>query len=232
MTDPAAPDAVEAGTSADEPGSSADVPAAAGEQAAAPASPPRREIADDWDDVEAQKAERESKRLRQTVRDMVLSMAVVSVVVLFLVAPWNWNPPDPVKVVDWQPVVTGARDAYDWPVLAPAGLASGWRATSARIETAGDGLPVVVVGWLTPDEQFLGLQQSQTRMTDFPRTASVQGSPTGAAVVIGGRSWERWQNADETRRSLVAQEGDVTYVVTGMGDWASIDAFAAKLRAG
>ena len=229
VTEPAAPDAVEAGTGADEPASSAGVP---DEQAAAPTAPPRREIADDWDEVEAQKAEREKKRLRQTVRDMVLSMAVVSVVVLFLVAPWNWNPPDPVKVVDWQPVVTGAREAYDWPVLAPAGLAAGWRATSARIETAGDGQPVVVVGWLTPDEEFLGIQQSPTKMTDFARTASVEGAATGQTVEIAGRAWERWQNADETRRSLVARDGDVTYVVTGMGDWASIDAFAAKLRAG
>jgi hypothetical protein len=200
--------------------------------AAAPAAPPRREIADDWDEVEAQKAEREKRRLRQTVRDMVLSMAVVSAVVLVLVAPWNWNPPETVRVVDWQPVASGAREAYDWPVLSPVGLPDTWRATSARIETAGDGQPVVVIGWLTPDEKFLGIQQSPTKMTDFARTATVQGAPTGQTVEIDGRTWERWQNADETRRSLVLEDGDVTYVVTGMGDWASIDAFAAKLRAG
>jgi hypothetical protein len=186
--------------------------------------------ADDWEAVQAQRAEREKRRLRQTVRDMVLSMAVVTVVVLLLVAPWNWNTPDPVKEVDPTPVIAGAREQLDWPVLAPT-LPAGWRATSARIETADDGQPIVVLGYLSPDQEYVGLQQSDTRITDFAKDATLNGKPAGE-VTIGGTAWERLVNPDETRRSLVSKDGDVTYVVTGTGSWAQVEGFTATLRAG
>jgi hypothetical protein len=51
-------------------------------------------------------------------------------------------------------------------------------------------------------------------------------------VTIGGETWTRYVNEEETRRSLSRAEGGATYVVTGTGDWPSIEAFTAKLRAG
>jgi hypothetical protein len=191
----------------------------------------RPELADDPDAVAADKAARQRKRLRQTVRDMLLSMALVLGAVLLLVAPWNWRTPDPVKEVDPTPVIVGAREAYDWPVLAPVGLPSGWRATSARIETAGDGQPVVVLGHLSPATEYVGLQQSPTAMTDFVPTVTLTGVQ-GDDVTISGDTWTRYVNADETRRSLVRTADGVTYVVTGTGPWPEIEGFTATLRAG
>lgn len=194
-------------------------------------APPRPEQADDPDAVAADRALRQRKRLRQTVRDMVLSMVVVAGAVLLLVAPWNWRTPDPVKEVDVTPVVTGAREAYDWPVLAPVGLPAGWRATSARIETAGDGEPIVVLGWVSPATQYVGLQQSPTRMTDFVPSVTLKGEPGGTAT-IGSDTWTRYVNGDGTRRSLVRTASGITYVVTGTGPWSEIEGFTRTLRAG
>ena len=191
----------------------------------------RPEQADDPDLVAADKAERQRKRLRQTVRDMVLSMLVVLGAVLLLVAPWNWRTPDPVKEVDAAPVIAGAREAYDWPVLAPAGLPAGWRATSARIETAGDGQPVVVLGYVSPATEYVGLQQSPTAITDFVSTVTLKGVQADD-VTIAGDTWTRYVNPDETRRSLVRTADGITYVVTGTGPWAEVEGFTAKLRAG
>lgn len=193
--------------------------------------PVRPDQADDPAAVAADREARQKKRLRQTVRDMLLSMLLVTGVVLVLVAPWNWNTPDPVREVDAAPVIAGAREAYDWPVLAPQDLPTSWRATSARIETAGDGQPVVVLGWVSPATEFVGLQQSPTRMTDFVSTATLKGV-AGDDVTIGPDTWTRYVNGDETRRSLVRAGSGITYVVTGTGDWPEIEGFTATLRAG
>lgn len=193
--------------------------------------PVRPDQADDPAAVAADREARQKKRLRQTVRDMLLSMLLVTGVVLVLVAPWNWNTPDPVREVDAAPVIAGAREAYDWPVLAPQDLPTSWRATSARIETAGDGQPVVVLGWVSPATEFVGLQQSPTQMTDFVSTATLKGV-AGDDVTIGTDTWTRYVNGDETRRSLVRTGSGITYVVTGTGDWPEIEGFAATLRAG
>lgn len=193
--------------------------------------PVRPDQADDPAAVAADREARQKKRLRQTVRDMLLSMLLVTGVVLVLVAPWNWNTPDPVREVDAAPVIAGAREAYDWPVLAPQDLPTSWRATSARIETAGDGQPVVVLGWVSPATEFVGLQQSPPQMTDFVSTATLKGV-AGDDVTIGPDTWTRYVNGDETRRSLVRTGSGITYVVTGTGDWPEIEGFTATLRAG
>lgn len=201
------------------------------EAATAPEVPVRPEPADDPAAVAADREARQKKRLRQTVRDMVLSMLVVTGVVVFLVAPWNWRTPDPVKEVDAAPVIAGAREAFDWPVLAPLDLPATWRATSARVETADDGQPVVVLGWVSPATEYVGLQQSPTKITDFVPDVTLKGVQQDD-VVLGTLTWTRYVNADETRRSLVRTDAGITYVVTGTGPWDEIEGFTRTLRAG
>jgi hypothetical protein len=178
-----------------------------------------------------QRAERERKRLRQTVRDMVLSMAVVAGVVLVVFQPWGRSTPDPVRTVDPAPVVSVARDEADWPVLAPVGLPSTWRATSARLEIAGDGETVLQTGYLSPSVMYVGLAQSQTKETSFVRDRTDKAAETGS-VTIGGLDWTRLETEDGVKRALVRVDDGVTYLVTGQADWPEIEAFTASLRAG
>ncbi|MFN8167470.1 MAG: DUF4245 domain-containing protein [Candidatus Nanopelagicales bacterium] len=178
-----------------------------------------------------ERAERERKRLRQTVRDMILSMAVVAGVVLLLFQPWGRSTPDPVRTVDPTPVVSTARETADWPVLAPTGQPATWRATSARFEVAADGESVLQTGYLSPSTKYVGLAQSRTKETAFVRDRSGEGEPAGTAT-LGGVTWDRLETPDGKQRSLVRVDDGVTYVVTGQADWPEIEAFAASLTAG
>ncbi|MSV43727.1 MAG: DUF4245 family protein [Actinobacteria bacterium] len=179
--------------------------------------------------VAAMREERSRKRLRQTVRDMLLSMLVVTGVVALLVLPWNRGNPDPVRAIDPAPVVQGARTAETWPVLAPRGLSAQWRCTSARISTASDGEDVVHLGYVTPSAAYIGVEQSATRAVSFVHEQSLGGLHEGT-VEIAGQTWTRLATPD--RRSLLRAESGVTYVVTGSAAWPEIEAFTKALVAG
>jgi hypothetical protein len=192
--------------------------------------PPAPESADDPAAVAAMREERAARRLKQTVRDMVISMIVVGGAVVLLVLPFN-RPTPTIVTVDPAPVVASARDTFAWPVLAPEGLAATWRPTSARFDTAADGLGVLHLGYLSPSTYYVGLEQSATKETAFVRDVTFGGVSQGTTE-IGGVTWERQESADGGRRSLVRRADGAIYVVTGPADWAEIDAFARALVAG
>ena len=197
------------------------------------------DVPDDWSErtdddpaaVAALREERASRRLRQTVRDMTISMLVVAGAVVVLVAPWNRTNPDPVKVIDPSSVISGARDAETWPVLAPVGLPSTWRCTSARITVAGDGQDVVHLGYLTPTTTYVGLEQSATKELGFVAEMTVGGRQTGSAV-IDGVTWQTYESPDGKHRSYVRQADGATYVVEGQSSWADLTTFTDSLVAG
>jgi len=179
--------------------------------------------------VAAMREERSRRRLRQTVRDMLVSMLLVTGVVALLVLPWNRGAPDPVRVIDPSLVVQGARAAEGWPVLAPRGLGPLWRSTSARISTASDGEDVVHLGYVTPASAYVGLEQSGTKAVSFVHEQSLGGIEDGS-VEIGGKTWTRL--ATDKRRSLLRTESGVTYVVSGSASWSEIETFTKALIPG
>ncbi|MDA8436328.1 MAG: DUF4245 domain-containing protein [Actinomycetales bacterium] len=197
------------------------------------------EVPPDWsqrtdDDpaaVAAMREERASRRMRQTIRDMLISMLVVSGAVVLLVAPWDRGQPDPVRVVDPTPVVAGARATEAWPVLAPVGLPTTWRCTVARVSTAGDGQDVVHLGFLTPTTTSVGIDQSATRQLSFVRDQTLGGRPAGSAVV-GGVTWQKLETPDGKRRAYVRETDGVTYVVSGGAGWNDLTTFTASLVPG
>lgn len=190
-----------------------------------------RPVGEDPALIAAQREERASKRLRQTARDMIISMLVVAAGVLALWLPFHRSTPDPVKVVDPTSVIQGARAAESWPVLAPVGLPSTWRCTSARIDTALDGQDIVHLGYLTPDDTYVGLEQSATKAISFVSDSTVSGRETGTRDVAG-TTWTTYQNDDGSHRSLVRTASGATYVVVGTATWDVLDRFASSLRPG
>ena len=188
-------------------------------------------IHEDPAEIERQREERARKRLRQTARDMLISMVVVAGAVLLLVLPWNRGPADPIKTVDPAPVIAGARATQSWPVLAPTGQPATWRCTSARISTASDGQDVVHLGYLTPSTTYVGLEQSATKETSFVRDQTLVADKTGTRV-IGSSTWATYETADGAHRSYVLVQDGATYVVTGSATWDDLTAFTTSLRAG
>lgn len=180
---------------------------------------------------------RPNARLRQTVGDMVRSMAIVLGVigVIMLV---TWRPqPDAVRVVPIQEQLTLAQMQADFTVLTPVGLTEQWRSTSARWEPtqASDVAPVWHVGYVTPSDEYLQFTQVGTGDTAgasvnpeaFIAEQTVDGSP-GESVTVGGQVWERWESGE--RRSLVLTSADAVTVVSGTGDWPEIEQYAGALR--
>lgn len=167
---------------------------------------------------------RPNARLRQTVRDMVLSLAVVlaAIAVIMLI---TWRPtPDPVRVIDPAPELTLARAQAEYPVLYPADLDAAWRPTSARweITPTSEPDPAWHVGFVTPEDAYAQLGQSATDDESY-----IAGQ-VGAAEPAG--EWQGWLRYDSPdQRALVRVQEGVTVVVSGTAPWPTLQVLAERL---
>lgn len=167
---------------------------------------------------------RPNARLRQTVRDMVLSLAVVlaAIGVIFAI---TWRPlPDPVRVIDPAPELSLARAQASYPVVYPAGLDAGWRPTSARWEITPSSLPDPAwhVGFVTPADDYAQLGQSATENPAYVADQVGVARPAGEWA-----GWTRYDSADQ--RALVRIDDGVTVVVSGTAPWATLESLAERL---
>ena len=169
-------------------------------------------------------------RLRHSIGDMVRSLAVVLGIVAVILILTHRAQPDPVKVVDPQPVLAVARMQADFPVVMPEAVA-GLRPTSVRWEPTpkSDGQPVWHVGFLTGEGEYVQVSQSTASDPAFIAEQTVDARPDGT-VAVGGQTWQIWRGANRT--SLVLGSSDVTTIVSGTVDDASLMRFAASLRDG
>lgn len=168
-----------------------------------------------------------SDRTQRGLRDLILSIAVVGVFVAFLFAV-VWRPsPDPVRTVDPAPVLLSAREQSGYPVYAPTGLSGDWRATSARFEAEGDAT-VWFLGYVTPEDQYVAVAQTDGDAEDFIEEQTLEGVPDGE-VSVAGDVWQRYSTPDQ--RSLVRTADGSTVVVTGSVSYEQLADFAGRLSA-
>jgi hypothetical protein len=168
---------------------------------------------------------RPNARLRQTVTDMVRSLALVlaAIGVILLI---TWRPgPDPVKVVDPTPPLTQARIEAGYPVVYPEALTSAWRTTSARWEVTEASVPEPAwhVGFVTPAQAFAQLRQSATADPDFIQDVVGRTQPSG--------EWEGWMRYEvRNERALVKVVDGVTIIVSGTAEWSELQELAQRLN--
>lgn len=168
---------------------------------------------------------RPNARLRQTVTDMVRSLAlvlgVVAVVLLITLRPQ----PDPVHVIDPTPTLLTARAQAAYPVLYPAGLDAGWRPTSARWQPTDASTPDPAwhVGFVTPDDEYAQVGQSATTSAAYVIEQTSGGRPAGS-----NGTWQRYDNGNGTL-SLVRVDGGVTLVISGTATWEVLEGLGARL---
>lgn len=164
-------------------------------------------------------------RSKRGIRDLILSLAVVGVFVGFLFAV-VWRPaPDPVRTVDPVPMLQVAREQADFPVLAPTGLSNDWRPTSARFDSTADS-STWFVGYVTPDNEFVAVAQTDGDPGDFIEEQTVQGDPAGQRT-IDGELWQQYSAGDQL--SLVRSDDESTTVVTGTVPYDALQEFIGKL---
>ena len=171
---------------------------------------------------------------------MIRSLAVI-IIPLVIVAVLFTDLPDdrPVTEVEWQPVLAVARRDAPFPVLAPSNLPQGWRATQAEWVKTGepfrDGAPAVrnqwALGFLTPDDVFIGLDQGDRQPDNLVEEQSRDGAPDGQSTV-NGQTWERLLSPDGRTRSLVRREPAATTVVAGDLGYDALEAYVATLATG
>ena len=152
--------------------------------------------------------------MKQTVGDMVRSMAVVLAVVgaLLLV---TWRPdPDPVRVVDIDPLVIVATAQADYPIVVPT--LPGLRPTSVRWEPTEESGEIAVwhVGYVTEGDQYLEITQSTASDPLFLERETGNGEISGL-IEIDGQQWQYF--TADTGNSLVGLLGGVTTIIQGTG---------------
>ena len=167
---------------------------------------------------------RPNARLRQTVRDMVLSLVVVLAAIGAVMAV-TWRPaPDPVRVIDPAPVLALARTQASYPVLYPADLDPAWRPTSARweITPASTPDPAWHLGMVTPDEEYAQVGQSASTSEAYLVEQVGRAEPAGE-----WQGWQRYESPDG--RALVRVVDGVTIGVSGTAAWPALEFLAERL---
>jgi Protein of unknown function (DUF4245) len=180
------------------------------------------------------------QRGRETVADMVRSLAVVGAVVagLFLVVAWqrpevqgSIRPP-----VDVAGLVAAVDATGPFPVLEPTGLPEGWQASSAWFEAdvTAVGGPYMHLGYVTPGGSY-----AEVRQTDGDRDRVVaewadHGSAQPGTVELAGLRWQRLVSETTGKRALVATDptgsSRVVVLVTGKAGWPELETLAGSLR--
>ncbi len=130
--------------------------------------------------------------------------------------------------VNYSAQLETARAEASFDVLTPATVPEDWRATSVDWDVAG---PVETwqLGFLTDDDEFVGLEQGNAQASDVVEGATPADRP-GSPVTIEGDSWQTLSSG-EGETALVLVDGDITVVVTGTAPEADLTAFAASLSA-
>ncbi|MHC0432373.1 DUF4245 domain-containing protein [Streptomyces sp. O3] len=166
-------------------------------------------------------------RGKQTVRDMVLSMAAIGAVVacIYIFIP-NDDTEDPLKPKDYTVELAQARRAADYPVVEPVGLPDGWKATTVRFKRKED------LGWhlgmLSPDREYVGIEQSVAPPDKYIREITHGAEATSGTERIGGEDWKRYEGA---KYDALVYEGDgYTTVVTGTAPFEDLAKVAKSLK--
>jgi hypothetical protein len=161
------------------------------------------------------------------VRSLLLVLVLVFVVVALTVRP---HPDSVVHRFDYSGVFDQAREQARYDVLAPIGLPDAWVPTSARTTRSGAAV-TWHVGFVTPDDDYAALEQSDGSPAAFVRRFSGGGTPVGN-LAIGSATWRRVEGGDPEPRALVLERDNVTTVVAGSAGWGELRELAASLQVG
>ncbi len=178
-------------------------------------------------------AARTARRQHQTAFNLVIalvaSLAIVLVLVAVVVRPDNTVD----RSVDYQQVAAKAN--VDDVTLAAPSLPDGFSSNRADFASkTSDGVDVWTVGLVTPDKQYLGLQQGIDANASWVANQLDQRAATGTRT-IGSTEWtvydRRSEGSDAGNHaySLVSTFGQDTIVLSGTADDASFRTVATAV---
>jgi hypothetical protein len=160
---------------------------------------------------------------------MVLSLGLIMVAgfVMYLFVPHEDQAPD-IKRVDFRVELLTARRAASYPVAAPEGLPSSWKATSVRFN--GAEFDAWHLGFHTPDEEYVQIEQSsQPKRSAFIDEATQGARRTDKTEQLAGQTWTRYTDGRYDALVLESADGSTT-VVAGTASWAKLAQMAESLQ--
>jgi hypothetical protein len=182
---------------------------------------------------------RSSRRLRTTIRDMLLSMAVIVLPILLVIwlMPSN-TPKTPVTVVssaDYQAMLTAARDDLPFKALSPTGLPAGWELTSDDYQPAGDTAADWHLGYQTASGKYAEFEQTTETIAQFLNEQGSDATQVSKVTVTGAAAgqWQEYTGSTPggLRTLLFRQDGPSSLeIVAGSASPADLETLAASLR--
>jgi hypothetical protein len=169
-------------------------------------------------------------RYQRSFSGMVGAMVVLVLVMALFVAFRAVNrtqPENTVEAVDYSRPAEFAREQARFPLLAPAELPEGWRATSVRFTNGRD--QAWHVGFLTGADRYVGLEQADVDAEDLVEEHVDVEATEGRPVTVDGDEWRTWTDAGGDT-ALVRETDEVTTLVVGTVDQETLVEFVHTLR--
>jgi hypothetical protein len=129
------------------------------------------------------------RRAKQTVRNLVLSLAVTLGLVALLVLGVPRDDSVRIQQVDYLSEAEAAAAAVGEPVVAPR-LANNWWSNAARLESTA-AVSSWYIGLVTPTSQFIGIRQAFVSNPSW-LALQLQGNDLVGELEIDGVVWQSW----------------------------------------
>jgi hypothetical protein len=178
---------------------------------------------------------RRARRQHQTAFNLVLALIASLGIVVFLVAVVARPSGTIDRSVDYQQVASQAKNE-DAALAAPS-LPKGWSANRADLQDkTADGVDVWTVGFITPDDQYIGLHQGIDANATWTANQLEQHAATGTRT-IDGTKWtvvdrrSEGRDAGNLAYAMSATLGGSTVVLAGTADDASFRTLATRVAA-
>ena len=186
------------------------------------------------EETAARKAESSRKhRANQTLLNLVVALIASLAVVVFLVVVVVRPAPEPTASIDYVAVAAEAQGATDEPLLSPV-LPSEWSANGARYQTT-EQVPTWYIGFLTPGEQYIGLDQGIGANPTWQAALLDDAKQTGA-VTIDGVDWVVYDQRGASdpgnfAYSLATTRGESTVLLHGTASDEEFELLATAVAA-
>jgi hypothetical protein len=180
-----------------------------------------------------------SARLRTTVRDMILSMAliVLPILAVFWLMPTT-STAAPVTVIsagDYQSMLSAARSDLPFIALSPTGLPSSWELTSDDYQPEGSTAASWHLGYLAPSSKYAVFEQTTEPVGEYLSDQSSDATQSGS-VQVAGVSWQRYTGTTPAAlttllfREDTTKDGTSLEVIAGSAPLSELETLAASLR--
>ena len=147
------------------------------------------------EETAARKAENSRNyRAAKTPNNLVIALVASLGIVLFLVLVVVRANPAPAEPVAYSTVAAQAQPGVDTPLATPV-LPPGWNANAATLKPSADDSFTWNIGFVTPENQFLALEQGIDTNTGWFSGFLGSALPTGS-VNIDGIEWDVFDQRD------------------------------------